>query len=222
MKLLGFVGASMSIAVLACAGPAFGFGVINFYYDANVNGQYNPGEHLAGYNTYQYWGTGWQSQLPPMGNMWPWPPGQDFPLSGVATAGDTFFGMSQLYSHAAVKTGHAQNVMFTLSVCTNNVSNTGELVTRTITAAEAQTLNGQYPNNVISVAAPRPHFGWWLVVALDWNETDQAYINQLKTGLKLAARYIFDMTDGHMTLEFIEVRNAAYQYTDAWGRPTCR
>jgi len=207
------------IALLACASAATAGGWVQFYVDRNNNGSYDSGEQASGAScSYYCQKYVWWSYWPAPGGTWIGWFLTDITTDGKLyverpTAGDVFTCWKLVYSQPAVhECRGSAGSMFDVFMDTNIIDTTGEVVTRKISDAEANTING---GGTIYIPLWHPIFDWNLVVVVDWNAT-QDYIDSLSRGFGQASKYFFDVADGQMKLGRVQIYNNVAKDTLLW------
>ena len=190
-----------------------------FFIDKDGNGRYDPGEQVVDKEVYH------KSRTQPLPTR---TDANGHIVIPDLRIGDTLFVRHSPFSMGAViskrplwgTTDEFAGSMFDLYFDTDTVSGTGEIVSKTISAADAEVLNR---GDALPVPLTHPVFSWNLTVAVDW-PAQPAEIDSLKQCFRKASHLLFDVTDGHMKLGRVEIHNDAkqgsgLQYADviAWN-----
>ena len=200
MLKIGWNVSVIMLAGLLCAsGPASGYGDIRVFFDQNGNGVVD-----GGYGGSELFQTGiYYSCRSTTWTGWGYDEDSTCNICGPSRAGDVFYAYRLMYSMPSPRGNRGfAGSMFDLYVDTDVVTATGALSSRTITQAEADSLN---QHHFIDLPMSHPIIAWNLVVMTAENEP-QDYLDKLKTGLQKASQYLFDITDGHMCLGRIDLR----------------
>lgn len=205
-----FACAALALALFSvCLPAAAAAGKLRFYFDKNNNSAFDTGEAVP-QNTVVYFnlagGTSGSCSTAADGTITPiW----------TCKSGDKYYCKYLVYSHPANKgeRGYAGS-MFDLYLDSAAVSSTGDLTQRTLSYSEATTITN---GGTVDVRLAHPVFCWNLVVALNWDASDD-YLNKLKSGLEKSSDYLFDCTDGHMKLGRVLIKENVSQSSDLWKK----
>jgi hypothetical protein len=76
------------------------------------------------------------------------------------------------------------------------------------------TVSNTGTTQVLRVRVDNALVGFYVLVSVEW-DADAAFLNQLLTGFRSASEYLFDVTDGQMLFEVIEIRDNQSRWSEA-------
>jgi hypothetical protein len=76
------------------------------------------------------------------------------------------------------------------------------------------TISGAHTTQVLVVRRDNPLVGFHILVSVEW-DADSTFLDQVVTGFQSASDYLFDLTDGQMLFEAIEVVDDKVHWADA-------
>ncbi len=76
------------------------------------------------------------------------------------------------------------------------------------------TISNTGVTQVLQVRRDNTLVGFYLLVSVEW-DADSTYLEELRTGLVSASDYLYDVTDGQMFFEVIDIRDNAEYWNDA-------
>lgn len=200
---------TMACAVLLIAASSGSqAGKLRFYIDKNNNGAYDAGEAVPQNAVVDYVKKNSNSITAT------WTAADGTINYNGAQAGDTIYCKHLAYTQASPKGNHGTaGNMLELWMDTDSIGGTGNIVRRTLTAAEAQTVNN---GGTANIRLNHPLFCWSLLVALNF-PANADYLNKMHTGFKKASNYLYDVTDGQMKLHRIDIHSDVKQTEAIWA-----
>ena len=76
------------------------------------------------------------------------------------------------------------------------------------------TVNNPAATQVLVVRRNQPLIGFYVLASVEW-DADDAFLNQLLAGFRKASAYLYDLTDGQMLFEAIEIDDNKARWSQA-------
>ena len=192
---LFFVAIALGICALSVGPADAATGKLRFWVDRDGDSLYDAGEGVASTSVCR------NSKYTSSGNT---DSTGSISISGLKRD-DTVFCRKLVFSQPATKTQRtsATTNAFDLYLDTDQIDSTGAINPYKISQGE---INSYNIGGTVYIRLSHSVFCWKLMFALSWS-ADNTYKNNLYSGIIEASKYLYDLTDGQMLIQNIELRN---------------